>query len=139
MKTLKILFLTLSLLGFLDASYLAIKYYQGEVPTCAFFNGCDIVTTSKYAVILGVPIALTGAIYYLTLFILAILSLDMQKPIFMKSATAIAGAGFLFSLWLIYLQIFVLNALCLYCIISAISSTSLFIIGLKLNKKSPAF
>jgi|SRR3989344_544084 len=139
MKTLKILFLTLSLLGFLDASYLAIKYYQGEVPTCAFFQGCDVVTTSEYAAIFGISIALLGAIYYLSLLILSIIYLDTKNPRFIKIGAVIAGGGFLFSLWLIYLQIFVLNALCLYCIISAISSTSLFIIGLKLNKKSPAF
>lgn len=130
MKTLKILFLTLSLLGFLDASYLTLKYYQGEAPTCAFFKGCDIVTTSKYATIFGVSIALLGAIYYLALFILSVLYLDTKNPRFIKIGAIIAGGGFLFSLWLIYLQLFVINALCIYCLVSALSSTALFLAGL---------
>ena len=136
MKTLKILFLALSLLGFLDASYLAIKYYQGEAPTCAFFQGCDVVTTSEYATIFGISIALLGAIYYLSLLILSIIYLDTKNPRLIKIGTVIAGGGFLFSLWLIYLQIFVLNALCIYCVASALSSTSLFVLGTVLWKKS---
>ena len=84
MKTLKILFLALSLLGFLDASYLAIKYYQGEAPTCAFFKGCDVVTTSEYATIFGISIALLGAIYYLSLLLLSIIYLDTKNPRLIK-------------------------------------------------------
>ena len=130
MKTLKILFLVISIVGFLDAAYLSVKYFQGEPPVCTLLNGCDVVTGSKYAAIWGIPIALLGAFYYLTIFILTVIYLDTKKEKFIKFAARITPLGFLFSLWLVYLQIFTLEALCLYCIISAISSTALLVIGL---------
>jgi len=127
-------FMILSFLGFLDASYLTAKHFLGtplncSIPLFGFFEGCGTVTNSKYAVIFGVPIALLGALYYLFIFVLSAVYLDTknQKIIFILSFFPIAG--FIFSLGLIYLQIFVINALCFYCVASAIISTLLFILG----------
>lgn len=124
-----ILIAVISFLGFLDASYLAAKYYLGGPIPCAILDGCDTVTTSKYSAIAGVPVALMGAIYYLIIFVLAISYLESKKDKLAFFISRFAIIGFLASLWFVYLQVFVLKALCLYCLFSALTSTALFVIS----------
>ena len=131
MKNLKTLsFLTLSLIGFLDASYLAVKHYLGEPVVCSLLEGCEEVLTSKYAIVAGVPVALFGVFYYLAVFILIILYCDTGKTQFLRFAAYLTILGFAASLWFVYLQLFVIGAICLYCMASAITSTILFMLGL---------
>lgn len=134
-----ILIALISFLGFLDASYLAAKYYLGGPIPCAILDDCDTVTTSKYSAIAGVPVALMGAIYYLIIFVLTISYLESKKyklAFFISRFTII---GFLASLWFVYLQVFVLKALCLYCLFSALTSTALFVISaiFTLRRRTP--
>lgn len=128
-------FAALSFIGFLDASYLATKHYLGTAPNCPFFGNCEQVTTSQYAVIGDVPVALLGAIYYLIVFILAIAYLDSENQKILHFIAHFTILGFLASLWFLYLQIFVIGAICIYCILSAIISTALFALGLVIIKK----
>ncbi|MDP2696360.1 MAG: vitamin K epoxide reductase family protein [bacterium] len=123
-------FALLSFGGFLDAAYLTFKHYTGGTILCSIFSGCDIVTTSEYATILGVSVALLGAIYYLAVFILTIVHIDTGNEQVFYFAASITLLGFLASLWFVFLQIFIIKALCLYCILSAITSTTLFILGI---------
>ena len=120
----------ISFLGFLDASYLAAKYYLGGPIPCAILDGCDTVTTSQYATMAGVPVALLGAIYYLIIFVLAISYLESKKDNLVFLISRLTIVGFLASLWFVYLQVFVLKALCLYCLFSAFTSTTLFIVSI---------
>lgn len=133
------IWLAFSFLGFLDATYLAVKHYTGGSINCSILNGCDKVTTSPYAVVLGVPVALAGTVYYLILFLLAVIYIDSRRERFFNLAIFAAFVGFFASLWFVYLQVFVLSALCLYCLFSAADSTMLSILGayaLKLKSKS---
>ncbi|OGF63378.1 hypothetical protein A2926_03965 [Candidatus Giovannonibacteria bacterium RIFCSPLOWO2_01_FULL_44_40] len=131
MKNLKTLFfLALSLIGFLDSAYISAKHYLGTPVACSIFEGCEKVLTSQYATIAGVPVALSGAFYYLTVFVLVVLYLDTGGKRFLLAAAHLTIAGFLASLWFVYLQLFVIGAICVYCIISAITSTALFMLGL---------
>lgn len=122
-------FLVVSFLGFLDATYLVAQQYLGTIPPCVITTGCETVLTSEYSVILGIPLALLGSVYYLLLFLLAIFSLDMKREI-IRLAAFLTPIGFLASLYFIYLQLFVIQEICSYCIVSAATSTILFIIGL---------
>lgn len=119
-----------SLAGFLDATYLTAKHYLGTPIPCSILDGCDEVTTSQYSVIAGIPVALLGSLYYLTIFILSVAYADTKKEWFAYVASHLTAVGFLASLWFVYLQFFVLHALCLYCLFSAVTSTILFILGL---------
>lgn len=123
-------FLVISLLGFLDATYLAIKHYLGTPINCSIFEGCEKVTTSQYAVIGGMPVALLGAIYYLAIFLLMVAYLDTKRETDLSFAARLTPVGFLASVWFIYLQLFVIKAICLYCVVSAAISTILFVLGL---------
>lgn len=124
-----------SFAGFLDASYLAVKHYLGTPVNCSIFAGCEIVTTSQYAAIWGIPVALLGAIYYLTVFLLVIAYIDTKKERILYFAAYLTPIGLLASFWFLYLQLFVIKALCLYCLISAFTSTILFVLGIILLKR----
>jgi uncharacterized membrane protein len=121
--------LAFALVGFLDSTYLAIEHFLNRVPPCSLVTGCEIVTTSKYSVIFGVPLALLGALYYLAVIVALVLYLDMRRDFIIKWTARVTAFGFVFSLWLVYLQLFVIKAICQYCMLSAISSTGLFVVG----------
>lgn len=129
-KILVVIVAILSFAGFLDASYLTFKHYSGTPINCAIFNGCEEVTTSQYATIGSIPVALLGAIYYAAIFLLIIAYLDTKNLNFFKLAILLTPLGFLTSLGLVYLQLFVIKAICLYCMVSAVDSTLLFIAGI---------
>ncbi len=134
-KRLVAAFLILSFIGFLDAAYLASAHYAGLSVKC-FINGCEAVLTSQYAAIAGIPVALLGAIYYLIIFIFIIAYLDFKKEFFMNFAVRLAIVGFIVSLLLMSIQIFIIKALCLYCFVSFIIFTILFVSGLFILNKN---
>ncbi len=121
------IYLFLSILGFLDSTYLTIKHYSKDPLSCPVFGGCNEVTNSIYSEIFGIPIALFGAIYYAAIFFLSLYSFLGGKKIFLKVAGFLTIFGFLTSVYLVYIMVFVLNAICFYCIVSAITSSLLFI------------
>lgn len=120
--------------GFIDATYLTVKHYLGGPLTCVFFKGCDVVTNSVYSQIAGVPISLLGALYYLAIIIMIVVYFDRKNLKVLRFAAKLTILGFIASLILIYLMAFVLKAGCIYCVISAISSTLLFITGMVIVK-----
>lgn len=130
-NTLLAAFLLMAFIGFADAAYLTAKHYAGLIPPCSLVSGCETVLTSPYATIAwDIPIALVGAGYYLALFIGGILYVDTKNILVIKTVAYFTTAGFVTSAILIGLQVFVINALCLYCIASAITSTLLFVFGI---------
>jgi len=127
----------ISFIGFLDATYITLKHYLGVPITCSILNGCEKVTTSVYSTVFNIPVALIGSVYYLIIFALIILYLDTKKETIFYTACKITALGFIASIWFTYIQIFVLKALCFYCLVSSGTSTILFILGiiaLKLKK-----
>jgi|SRR3989338_11161178 len=129
-KILAKILLALSAVGFVDATYLTVSHYTGTNLPCKIFDGCDTVTTSVYSMIGPLPVALLGSIFYLTVFILAtIYLLHRWSPAFRLIFFA-ALAAFLFSLYFTALQLWVIKALCLYCVISALLSTTIFLLAL---------
>lgn len=130
-NTLLAAFLIVAFIGFADAAYLTVKHYAGVIPPCSLVNGCETVLTSPYATIFGtVPIALAGALYYLALFIGGILYLDTKNTAVLKPIMYFTVVGFVTSAVLLFIQIFIIKALCLYCIASATTSALLFILGI---------
>ena len=126
-------------LGFLDAGYLAVEHFLNRVPPCSIVAGCEKVTTSQYSVIFGVPLALMGALYYLAIIVALILYLDLRRAWIIKWTARATAVGFVFSLYLVYLQLFVIKAICQYCMLSVLSSTGLFVIGLLVLRSHRVF
>lgn len=119
----------LSILGVFDTTYLTAKHYSGQTVYCPVGKSCDTVLSSEYSVVYGIPIALFGLIFYLTVLVLSVFYLQTNKKLFLKISFILIFFGFLFSVWLSYLQFFVIKAICTYCLLSAINIAILFIIS----------
>ena len=137
MKKVYILASVLSLLGLADALYLTIEHLTGQTVRCTILSGCSEVLSSQYAVVGGIPLAAVGAVAYFTVFSLAILAL-FGYHIAGKILTPLVVAMFFVSVWLFYLQAFVIRQFCQYCLISAAITTCLLVIVLSVRWFKPA-
>lgn len=125
-------FVLLSFIGLLDSSYLSAKHFAGGPVECNFFSGCETVLNSKYSTIFGIPVALLGAAYYFTILFLSIYFLLEKKTEYIKFLAFFTIVGFFASMYFVILQLFILKAICEYCMLSATGSTLLFLLGLTL-------
>ncbi len=125
----------LSLIGFIDAIYLTASHYLGGDISCFLVGGCDVVTTSVYSTIGPIPVALLGALFYLTVLVLALLFFQTRLEVFLKLILALALVAFVASLYFLFLQIFILQAYCSYCLLSALISTLILLTALWLCVK----
>ncbi len=123
------IFLVVSLIGFTDATYLTVEHYRGEIPPCGI-KGCEKVTTSEYSTFLGIPIALFGSLYYLFFFLMSVAFFDTKNKKILRILSSLSPIGFIMSVYFVVLQLFVIKAICLYCMLSIITSTILFITGM---------
>jgi uncharacterized membrane protein len=114
----------LSLAGLADAVYLTVEHLSGRSVRCSVTSGCSEVLGSPYATVLGYPLALFGALAYFTAFSLATLAAFGSARAGNLFAVLVA-LMFATSLWLLYLQAFVLHAFCQYCLLSAAITTFL--------------
>jgi uncharacterized membrane protein len=124
-------FIILGGIGFADAFYLTYQHYSGAPIPCSLLKGCEAVTSSAYAVLAGVPVALLGVFYYSSITILVLAAAFWRNRLFLlRYAAFLTPLGFTASLWFVYAQLFVLKAICIYCMLSATTSTLLFALGL---------
>lgn len=124
-----VVFIIVAALGLADSIYLTIEHYMNAIPPCTISN-CEIVLTSKYSLIFGVPVSLFGALYYAAVLVLGGLYINGdKKPRYIISAFLLTHIGLAASLYFTYIQAFVISAWCQYCLMSAASSTVLWIMG----------
>ncbi len=124
-KWIPILLILIALIGFGDATFLTVKHYQNVIPPCTI-GGCESVLNSSYSEILGIPVSLPGAIYYLIIAVSLFIFLDTKKEIFLRVPVFLSVFGLLASLWFSFLQAFVIKAFCPYCAVSALTSFTVF-------------
>lgn len=128
-KPLVVLFLILAIIGFADASYLTAEHIRGGIPPCSVLEGCEQVLTSAYATIGSVPISAFGMAFYTLLIVLMVAFLDTGNRRFIHVAAWLATAGLLAAIYLVSVMTFILKAFCQYCLVSAFTSVSLFIVA----------
>ncbi len=119
-------FLGLAAIGFTDATWLTVKHFTQTIVPCSLTHGCELVTTSVYSTILGIPVALLGSIFYFTMIAGTFIALESGNQKIFRYVTRLTIAGFLASLWFVAAQIFIIHAICQWCMGSAITSTLLF-------------
>lgn len=117
----------LALIGLADAIYLTVQHVTGESIRCTIVSGCSEVLSSPYASFNGIPLALIGAIAYFTVFSLATLA-AFRYPFVGKLLAVVVGLMFLTTLWLLYLQAFVIQSFCQFCLLSALVTIVLSIL-----------
>jgi uncharacterized membrane protein len=117
-----------ALVGLGDSIYLTAHHYTAEPVPCSLIEGCETVLTSAYAELFGLPLALYGAAAYFFAFSLAVLAAYGNRllwRLFAMQAFFMAA----FSGWLIYVQGAYIGAFCQFCLLSALTSFTLFIIA----------
>ena len=122
-----------ALVGLFVALYLAM-YKLGMIGTLACgTGGCETVQLSRWATFLGVPVALWGVGYYAVVLALAIASIQTRWADSRGLSLALlilTAWGVVFSVWLTYLELFVINAICRWCVVSAVLAVLLFVLVL---------
>ena len=101
-----------ALAGMAVAAYLTWAHYAGSAVVCVAGGGCETVQNSKYAEIAGIPVAVLGLGAYG--FVACLVAWD--GPVARLGAAAIALVGLLFSAYLLALQVFVIDAFCVWCL-----------------------
>ncbi len=158
-----LLIIILSIVGIADSSYITYEKFSGVIPDCGAGFDCGKVLNSEWSSIGPIPLSLLGFIFYTTVFTLGILNyLDFDTKNFLKKITKkldlkksnllslittqelllmATTFGALFSIYLVFLMAFVIEAWCKYCLVSAFTSFTLFLISslfyLKYQKNSP--
>lgn len=120
----------LGLTGYLLAHYIYRKKKAEHPLVCPLRSKCDVVITSRYSKILGVPVEILGMMYYLAIAIFhaaivgypALLTVCVAKIAFIVSAGA-----FIFSAYLVSIQAFVLKEWCTWCLCSALLCTAILL------------
>jgi uncharacterized membrane protein len=124
--------LALALLGAVDSGYLTwVKLVKTRLLFCSATGGCETVNTSIYSEINGIPIAMLGLGAYVA--IAALLALENRggalKTYGPLAVFGLALTGTLYSAYLTYVELFVLRAVCPYCVASAVLITAIFILA----------
>lgn len=117
------------LAGFILATYIYLKKKREQPLVCPLNGECDVVTKSEYSKFLGLPVELMGMLYYaLIVLVYAVhnlIPLLLSDTVIFLVTGATIGA-FIFSLYLIFIQAFVLRKWCTWCLFSAALSTFIF-------------
>lgn len=101
-----------ALAGIGVAGYLTWAHYGDATVVCVRGGGCETVQRSSYSEIAGIPVALLGLLAYTT--VLALVAWD--SPIARLSAATIALVGVVFAVYLLAVQLFVIDAICVWCV-----------------------
>ena len=124
--TLRRLIAFVAALGVGVATYITIADSGGGAPAClAGGGGCETVANSSYSHVAGINVAVFGIVGYVALLVTAFFANDLAR----LGGFAIALGGFGFSVYLTYLEIFTIEAICQWCVASAVLMTILFLLN----------
>ena len=123
--------IALVIVGLLVSIYMTIYKLTSNDSMCLGSGDCSAVNASKYSEVNNIPVALIGVLGYAA--ILTALFFETRNPFFKRNGTLLifgmSLTGFLFTVWLIYVEIALIKALCPFCITSQIAMTAIFILA----------
>lgn len=131
--------LVLSVVGLILSAYLTYLHFaDGQAAFCSEGSECDEVRQSGFAAMLGVPVAALGILGYAVIIVFTLISISKrQRWLYLY---IIALGGFTFSAYLTYIELFVIKAVCKYCIVSALIMTAiLFMLLFRKSEFYPKF
>ena len=127
----------LDIIGLAIASYLSVVELEGNVPVCGPLHGCETVATSEYSRIAGVPVAVYGVLLSITLLTLALAWWKTDIYALLLAHYGLSLAGVLFEIYFLYLQLFVIHAVCVWCTSYGLSLIARFLIALVVWARQP--
>jgi len=128
----------LAFFGFLDSFYLTLLHYKNIIPPCSLHFGCEKVLTSAFSMIGPIPMALLGVVFYLTVIIVCLLIVIENMKQLLKFFHFAVVVGFLVSVVLFFIQFWILQSFCQYCLLSEVISTGLLFLSLLKIKEDKA-
>jgi uncharacterized membrane protein len=120
-RRLRLAALVLAVAGIAVAAYLTYVHYEGIAPVCGLGGDCERVQTSPWSELAGVPVAVLGLAGYLLVAVALVVDGERGR----LAAVLLAWGGFAFSAYLTYRELFSIDAVCPWCVSSAILMTLL--------------
>ncbi len=127
----------LDVIGLCIALYLSVVELEGGVPVCGPLHGCETVATSEYSRIAGIPVAVYGVALSITLLTLALAWWKTDIYALLLAHYGLSLAGVLFEIYFLYLQLFVIHAVCVWCTSYGLSLIARFLIALVVWARQP--
>lgn len=123
--------LVLAFFGTVDSIYLTQHELNGTPLLCNIQNlsGCNIVTTSQYSRVFGIPIAEFGILFYSIIFVLSALEIVIFDQLLRRVLQVASLFGVLSAIYFTSIQMFVIGAFCIYCLASALTAFVIFILA----------
>ena len=121
--------LVLAFCGLADSVYIATYEMSGTGIVCGSgsYSDCSMVSSNPHAYLFGVPIAWLGVLFYSSIFVLAALELVMWSQFLRRVIQGSSLLGVLAALYFLYIQMFVIGAYCVYCLISGLIALIMFL------------
>jgi uncharacterized membrane protein len=107
--------------GLLIAAYLAAVKLTGGIPVCGPLRGCETVNTSPYSELLGIPVALFGVLFSALVLLAALAWWRTGDRRALYGAYGLGLAGMVAVAYLTYLELFVIGAVCIWCVAYAVT------------------
>jgi uncharacterized membrane protein len=120
----------LDLIGLAIASYLSVIELGGGVPYCGPLHGCETVAASEYAWIGPLPVAVYGVVLSLLLLVLAVAWIRTDKPALLDLHYGLSLVGVIFEVYFLTLQVFVIQAVCIWCTLYGVSLVARFFVAM---------
>ena len=129
----------LALAGLLIAAYLSGTRLAGGLPVCGPLHGCETVALSQYSVVFGIPVAFFGLAWSVTVLGLALLWWRRADRRALIGLYGFGLLGVLFVVYLTYLELFVIGAICVWCVSYALTVVAGWLVAaLALRRESAA-
>lgn len=127
----------LDTVGLIVASYLSVVELSGGVPTCGIIGGCEEVAKSQYNNFAGIPVALFGVFLSVTLLALALAWWRTNIYGLLLAHYALSLVGVMFDGYFLFLQVFVIKAVCIWCVTYEVSLLLRFLIAALVYYRQP--
>jgi uncharacterized membrane protein len=137
-QTLVNVLIVLAVIGLADSLYLAVQASQNAALFCdigAGLDGCNEVAQSPYSRLFGIPLAYLGVVFYALLLIASVVAIGKESQWVHRALLFVAGIGAIFSVVFLYIQLALIQALCVYCIASAAIAFLSLAIAYSLDRK----
>ncbi len=132
-----IILAVLDTIGLFVAGYLSVVELEGGVPTCGIIEGCEQVARSEYNNFAGIPVAVFGVFLSIALLTLALAWWRTNIYGLLMGHYGLSLVGVLFDGWFLYLQVFVIKAVCIWCLAYETSLLLRFLIALLVWIRQP--
>jgi uncharacterized membrane protein len=116
--------IAVSVAGIALAAYLTYVHYKPAALICTTGGGCETVQQSKYAVLAGIPVAILGLAAWTVALALAIWDSELARTLLL----VVALVALAFAAYLVVLQLFVIDAVCTWCMINDLAITPVFVV-----------